>query len=107
MRPLGKRTGVSVMKLALILAAGVMLATGAQAQTVRVGGHVNKNGVYVPPHYRTAPDSTIRNNWSTAPNVNPYTGRVGTVSPYAPPSYAPKPLYTPPAPYKPYKPKPF
>lgn len=29
-------------------------------------------------NYRSAPDSSFYNNWSTYPNVNPYTGAYGT-----------------------------
>jgi hypothetical protein len=43
-----------------------------------VRGHIRSNGTYVAPHYRTSPDSSFRNNWSTVGNVNPYTGKVGT-----------------------------
>lgn len=39
-------------------------------------------GSYVQPYYRTRPDNTLLNNYSTYPNVNPYTGAVGTVRPY-------------------------
>jgi hypothetical protein len=30
---------------------------------------------------RSAPDSSVNNNWSTYPNVNPYTGQQGTQQP--------------------------
>jgi hypothetical protein len=33
-------------------------------------------------HYQTNPDGNIYNNWSTYPNVNPFTGRQGTIQPY-------------------------
>lgn len=46
-------------------------------------GYVKKSGSYVQPHYQTAPDSTKVNNWSSRPNVNPYTGKEGTEDPYA------------------------
>ena len=69
----------------------------------RVSGYYRSNGTYVQPHYRTNPNNTINDNWSTAPNVNPFTGRVGTVAPttysnsssYSMPTL---PSYTPPAP---------
>lgn len=47
-------------------------------------GYVKKNGTYVAPHFQTAPNSTRLDNWSSKPNVNPYTGKVGTKDPYAP-----------------------
>jgi hypothetical protein len=47
-------------------------------EKVRVKGYFRKDGTYVEPHYRTAPDKSTLNNWSTEGNVNPYTGEVGT-----------------------------
>jgi hypothetical protein len=38
-------------------------------------------GTYVPGHYRTAPNSTNRDNFSTKPNINPYTGEPGWIKP--------------------------
>lgn len=48
---------------------------------VRVDGHYKKNGTYVAPHYRTTPNGTKNDNWSTIGNVNPYTGDAGTKNP--------------------------
>jgi len=45
---------------------------------VYVRGHLRSNGTYVPPHYRSNADSSFHNNWSTHPNINPYTGQIGT-----------------------------
>jgi len=80
-------------KLILFVVLGV-LATPALADDVRVRGYNRADGTYVAPHTRTAPNSTTTDNWSTRPNVNPYTGKEGTRSP----SYEPKP-YTPPCYY--------
>lgn len=44
---------------------------------VEVKGYTRSNGTYVKPHYRTKPDSTVNNNWSTKGNINPYTGKEG------------------------------
>lgn len=49
------------------------------ADDVYVKGYTKSNGTYVAPHYRSAPDSTINNNWSTEGNVNPYTGKEGYI----------------------------
>jgi len=54
-----------------------MSTTGS---TVDVRGYYRKDGTYVPPHKRTAPDERFENNWSTVGNVNPYTGKPGTKS---------------------------
>src|SRR5437764_245341 len=53
-----------------------LLARGAGA--VHVGGYTTRSGTYVAPHYRSAPDSSKANNWSTKGNANPYTGKAGT-----------------------------
>ena len=50
--------------------------------TVPVRGYVRSNGTYVAPSYRTNPNPTRVDNWSSKPNVNPYTGKTGTKDPY-------------------------
>jgi len=34
------------------------------------------------PHYRTSPNKSRLDNWSTKGNINPSTGRRGTVDPW-------------------------
>lgn len=58
-----------------------VISTPTFGKPVNVDGHVRRDGVYVPPHQRTSPNSTINDNWSTKPNVNPNTGRAGTREP--------------------------
>ena len=48
----------------------------------RVSGYTRSNGTYVQPHYRTLPNYSIYDNWSTKPNINPFTGRRGTRNPF-------------------------
>jgi hypothetical protein len=48
---------------------------------VHVRGYYRKNGTYVQPHYRSHPNGTQRDNWSTKGNVNPHTGKIGTKEP--------------------------
>ena len=67
--------------------------------------YTKSNGTVVEGHYQTNPNGTNRDNFSTVPNVNPYTGKSGTVQPdnnYVPatspsyyPAYTPAPTYTP------------
>jgi hypothetical protein len=60
-----------------------VLGSSAYAQgTNSVGGHIRRDGTYVPPHQRTNPNTNVYDNWSTKGNVNPYTGKAGTVDPY-------------------------
>ena len=65
-----------------IFAAALALPATVSAQ-VYVHGYTKKDGTYVAPHYRSSPDSNPYNNYSTRGNVNPYTGQVGTKSPYS------------------------
>ena len=46
-----------------------------------VRGHVTKKGTYVAPTRATNPNSTQRDNYSSKPNVNPYSGKAGTRTP--------------------------
>jgi len=69
-----------IMRKIVVLLTALLGFTSVQADT-SVSGYYRKNGTYVQPHYRTNPNSTINDNYSTAPNVNPYTGERGTRSP--------------------------
>jgi hypothetical protein len=68
---------------ASLLALMLLLGTVAPlfAEDVHVKGYYRRDGTYVQPHMRSAPDSSYNNNWSTYPNVNPYTGQQGTREP--------------------------
>ena len=54
--------------------------TNSSSHSVR--GHIRKDGTYVQPHQATNRNSTKLDNYSTKGNVNPYTGKPGTVDPY-------------------------
>ena len=43
---------------------------------VHVRGYTRKDGTYVQPHTRTAPDGNPRNNYSFPGNYNPNTGKI-------------------------------
>ncbi len=76
------------MKKLLLVTAIIMAASAANAEYVR--GYNRSDGTYVQPHYRTAPDNSMYNNYSTQGNQNPYTGREGYVDPnrqYQQPTY--------------------
>jgi hypothetical protein len=81
------------------IAIAVLAICGAAAWAqVHVNGYYRSNGTYVQPYQRTAPDSTLSNNYSTQGNINPYTGQAGTVNPYPtyqPPVYTPAPVFQP------------
>jgi len=48
-----------------------------------VRGYTRRDGTYVAPHRATNPNATKMDNWSTKGNVNPFTGKAGTVDPFA------------------------
>lgn len=62
----------------MVVLAVVFTSTFTADAAVRVRGYQRSNGTYVQPHYRSNPDGNFHNNWSTYPNVNPYTGTTGT-----------------------------
>jgi len=85
------------MKRTLCAIAVAALAFSAHASDTYVKGYVKADGTYVPGHYKTEPNATKLDNYSTKGNVNPYTGKAGTVDPYK----LPTPTYTTPQPQKP------
>jgi len=66
------------MKNLLFLIA-FLFTTALSFAQVSVRGYYRSNGTYVQPHQRTAPNYTRNDNYSTVGNVNPYTGKAGTV----------------------------
>jgi len=67
----------SRLLLVFALSFVAVCANSADAD-VRVRGHVRRSGSYVAPHFRSSPDRSFWNNWSTRRNRNPYTGAWGT-----------------------------
>jgi len=58
-------------------------ATQVEARTTSVKGYYKPStGAYVAPHYKTTPNRTKIDNFSTKGNYNPYTGKKGTVNSY-------------------------
>lgn len=55
--------------------------TRSSGSSVYVKGYVRKDGTYVQPHRRSAPDGNPYNNWSFPGNTNPYTGKVAPGNP--------------------------
>ena len=70
----------------LILTIAISIITfGCFAQVnsnyTHVNGYYKSNGTYVEGYNRTAPNNTNRDNYSTKPNTNPWTGEKGKVKP--------------------------
>lgn len=68
-------------KMAMAAAVILGLSTPSLAQSVNHQGYTTRNGTYVAPHVQSAPDRSYNNNYTTSPNVNPYTGQQGTRQP--------------------------
>lgn len=68
---------------ALFLVFSFSLATASNAEAVqRVKGYTTKKGTYVAPHFKQSPNSSKFDNFSTKGNINPFTGKKGTVNPF-------------------------
>ncbi len=58
---------------------GLSLFSFAEARTSSVRGYYKPStGTYVAPHYRSSPNSSRYDNYSTKGNSNPYTGKKGS-----------------------------
>jgi len=70
-------TGLALVFLLFVFAGSV------EAKTVSVRGYYKPStGSYVMPSYRTSPNKTKLDNYSTKGNYNPYSGKTGTQNPY-------------------------
>lgn len=67
---------------ALFLGIFISIAASSLFADTYVNGYYKKDGTYVAPHYRSSPNSSTYDNWSTKGNTNPYTGKKGTKDPY-------------------------
>ena len=81
---------MKILLKTLLVFLGLVLSFSAFAQTSTfVPGYVKKNGTYVEPYWKTTPNSTKLDNYSTKPNENPFTGKEGKVilpDPYSTPT---------------------
>lgn len=73
-----------VLSFILILSLfSLIFSTSVEAKTVKVKGYYKPSTMkYVAPSYRTSPNKTKFDNYSTKGNYNPYTGKKGTASPF-------------------------
>ena len=67
--------------VAVLLLASMALVGPALAGDHAVKAYVKKDGTYVAPAMATNPNPTKLDNYSTKGNVNPWTGKPGTVDP--------------------------
>ena len=70
--------------IALILFVGLIsFSIQAEARITNVRGYYKPStGRYVAPHYKTTPNRTRFDNFSTKGNSNPFTGKRGYTSPF-------------------------
>ena len=65
-----------------IIAIAILFSCNVANADDYVHGYTRSNGTYVEPYYKTSPNSTTFDNYSTQGNVNPYTGEAGTKNPH-------------------------
>ena len=70
-----KKTLIAIL-LSFVISLGLFGL--AEAYSVRVRGYYKPStGSYIMPYYRTSPNNSKWDNWSTKGNYNPYTGKKG------------------------------
>jgi hypothetical protein len=102
-RPLISSGGVQMKFIAAVVLSS--FAVSAIAADTYVRPHVRRDGTYVERHWRSSPNSTRFDNYSTQGNVNPYTGARGTTDPLRieQPTIQPIQPMTPLEPLRPYR----
>jgi hypothetical protein len=70
-----------IISISLFIISFVFLSSTTYAST-RVSGYFRSNGRYVQTYYKSTPNYTKFDNYSTKGNYNPYTGKKGYANPY-------------------------
>jgi hypothetical protein len=61
----------------------LVVVVPVEAKTIKVKSYYKPStGQYINSHFKTSPNKTRIDNFSTKGNYNPYTGKSGTRSPY-------------------------
>lgn len=69
--------------IALLLVVSYSLVSVPRAEALqRVKGYTTKKGTYVAPHFKSSPNKSKFDNFSTKGNINPFNGKKGTVNPF-------------------------
>src|SRR3989449_10095370 len=81
-----RRFRIDFLRFSLLAFVALLLTIGtasvpALAGDVFVHGYTQRDGTYVPPHWRSAPDSGYNDDWTKALNGNPYPRQQGTRAP--------------------------
>lgn len=77
------KTFLGVLSVLFLLTLFILPSSAEAAVRVR-GYYKPSTGSYVQSYYRSNPNSTRYDNYSTRGNYNPYSGKSGTVNPYSP-----------------------
>ncbi len=80
-----KISSVYTITASLVLIIGffsIVSVPSVEAATRVRGYYKPSTGTYVAPSYRSSPNHSRLDNYSTKGNYNPYTGKKGSVSPY-------------------------
>jgi hypothetical protein len=97
-----------MLKRAILAGLVALISASSAFAQVYVRPYTRSDGTTVQGHYRTPPNNTLLDNYSTRGNVNPYTGKPGVVNPYKVPSTSygapPRSVKPPPPPSNPYRP---
>jgi hypothetical protein len=73
------------MKTVFLITTLLFAFANSFSQT-HVSGYIKSNGTYVTPHFRSTPNKSVLDNYSTKGNVNPFTGSSGAKSYHYTPS---------------------
>lgn len=78
-----KKDMKKIITLALVGLLFIGFASFAEARAIKVKSYYRPSkGSYVQFHYRTSPNKTKLDNYSTKGNFNIFTGKKGTVNPF-------------------------
>ena len=72
---------LSFLTALCVCAFGYNAKSQVNPSSTYVSGYTKSDGTYVSGHYKTTPNNTNRDNYTTKPNVNPYTGSNGYIQP--------------------------
>ena len=74
---------LTIFTVALLLFVSAFFFSSSAEAAVRTRGYYKPStGTYVQPYYRSSPNSTRWDNYSTRGSYNPYTGKKGYTNPY-------------------------
>lgn len=69
--------------LCLAIISSLVFSASVEAKTIRVKSYYKPTtGKFINSYYKTSPNKTRLDNYSTKYNYNPYTGKKGYVKPY-------------------------